>query len=141
MYLLLTEPRSWFMLRLPQFFLQTCFSSDRKSSLEEFINYSYLLLVNFMSVALNISTYTWRFSIQRFSLYIKYNIVERRRKKNPQVKKNAMTTLFLPKFSSVSHFSCSCPRRSYGLWQKNHQNQTKPLSTTCHTRCLRKDFL
>jgi len=67
MYLLLTEPHSWLMLRLPQF-LQTANSSDRKSSLEEFIDDNYLLLGSFMSVALNISTYNWRFSILVFKL-------------------------------------------------------------------------
>lgn len=45
MHLLLTEQCSWFMLCLPQFFLQTGYSSDRKSSLEEFTDDNYLLLV------------------------------------------------------------------------------------------------
>lgn len=63
------EPCSWFMLWLLQFFLQSAYPSVRKkSSLDEFTDDNYLLLVNFMSVALNISTYTWRFSMLDFKL-------------------------------------------------------------------------
>lgn len=104
--------------------------------------------MNFMSIALSISTYTWRFCMLAFKLNATWKNTPNTKPQKPWDKNNVMiNNASFPEFSSVSHFLSSWTSRFLCLMEEKippnqeKTNQSKALLTIGKTRFLRKDFL